>query len=118
MWYATKINIEATFDLELKPGGAQPRTADNNDEEEEESDKRHNIQYFTRTVKKVIPFDIHFDLDLSLWSQVDVDSPFLRKATALLEASVLEVNPTRTPWRGASSSLCRLSRVRSICKLR
>ena len=62
-----------------------------------EDENPHHIQYLTRTVKNVMPFDIHFDKALNLWSQVNVRSPYLRKATALLETSVLEVFPEQDP---------------------
>jgi len=58
-----------------------------------EGDNPHHIQTHTRLVRNVIPFDIHFDLDLNLWAQMNVRSPYLRKASALLETSVLEVTP-------------------------
>ena len=83
MWYGTNINIETTFDFELKPETLL-----------EEGDKNpHHIQRHTRLVRNVIPFDMHFDLDLTLWAQTVVRSPYLRKASALLETSVLEVTP-------------------------
>merc|ERR1712137_1315301 len=58
-----------------------------------EGDNPHHIQKHTRVVKNVIPFEIHFDLDLELWAQTIVRSPYLRKASALLETSVLTVSP-------------------------
>jgi len=82
VWYGTQINIETTFDFDLKPETLLA-----------EGDNPHHIQRHTRLVRNVIPFDIHFDLDLNLWAQMNVRSPYLRKASALLETSVLEVTP-------------------------
>jgi hypothetical protein len=88
VYFGTLINIESSFDLELKPetlldegyDGYQPPS-----------------QTHTRYVRTRIPFEVHFDLKLKLWASANVVSDHLRIASALIETSVLEVTPDQYP---------------------
>ena len=59
-------------------------------------DKPHG-KYLTRTVRNQIPFEISFDLGLKIFASANVKSDHLRVASALIETSVLEVDPDSFP---------------------
>jgi hypothetical protein len=86
VFYRTTINIESSFEL-----GVTPETL------LEKNDELLQTQYHTRVVRTKIPFEIGFDLDLKLWAAVNVPSDHLRVAAALIDTSVLTVDPDSLP---------------------
>jgi hypothetical protein len=96
VWFDTVINIETTFELELKPETLLL---------EDGNTTVHQAQTHTRIVRTRIPFEIHFDLDLKLWASTEVVSDHLRVASALIDSSVLTVTPDELPLGKAQLGL-------------
>lgn len=85
--YATTIEIETSFELELTPETLL----------EKEDVDLLQTQTHTRYVRTKIPFEVTFDLSLKLWASANVESDHLRVTGALIDTTVLTVDPDSLP---------------------
>lgn len=88
VYYDTAINIEVTKNLTLSPETLLLENADA---------APMQAQEHVRYVRNKIPFEIKFDLALKLWSSVAVRSDHLRVAAAIVDSTVLNVDPDYVP---------------------
>lgn len=89
VYYDTAINIEVTKNLTLSP---ETLLLENADTALMQASQEH-----VRYVRNKIPFEIKFDLVLELWNSVVVRSDHLRVAAAIIDSTVLNVDPDYVP---------------------